>query len=482
MNRELYPEYPILIVDDVQDFLNSMNIKLKSNGINNVECCRNSLDVMQKLKEKRYSLILLDIGMPGKTGNELLPEILVAYPDMGIIMITAFSDVKLVLECMEKGAMDYLVKPVETIQLIKTIKNTLTFMATKIENSRLKQYLLSDAPENQGYFSHIVTRNKKMLDIFKFIEIIAKSEDPVVITGETGVGKELIAQAIHNASGRKKGLVAVNIAGLDDTLFSDTLFGHKKGAFNDAYQDRDGLIVKAEGSTLLLDEIGDLSLQSQVKLLRLLQEKEYQRLGDDQVKKSNARIVVATNQDLNKFMEEGKFRKDLYSRLEHHIIHIPPLRERKEDIPELVNHFIAKAAVKQGKETIHVPAVLLTLLSQYDFPLNIRELESMISASVTRSQNGIISMEPFYEKIGKLNEHTNNNSISEAQTESTSVREGIVFGKIFPTYMQMKKLYLEEALRRTNNNQTNAAELADLPRTTFINKLKRIADPLGPED
>jgi DNA-binding NtrC family response regulator len=480
MGQELYPDGSILLVDDEEDFLNSIKVALNRNGITNIECCRDSLNVLPLLKTKKFSLILLDIIMPGIRGDKLLPAIIEEHPDITVIMLTASGEIDTVVECMKQGALDYILKPSDVSKVVKTVQNTLQLIAIKRENARLKEACFSEEPKESKYFNHIVTCDKMMLKIFKYIESVAKSPEPVLVTGETGVGKELIAMAIHKASERPGKFVAENVAGLDDTLFTDTLFGHKKGAFNDAYQDRDGLIEEARNGSLLLDEIGDLTPESQVKLLRLLQEKEFRPLGVDKPKKSYARMVVATNRDLNRMMEEGKFRKDLYHRLESHKIFIPPLRERKEDIPCLVEHFIEKASDILNKKIIHVPEVLYTFLYNYHFPGNVRELETMITDAVSRSQEGTLSMSPFYDKIGKSMEIFK--SPSEAQIEPVTVGEGISFGKNFPTYRDMKKLYLEEALKRACGNQTRAAELAGLFRTTFLNKLKRVTDPFSTED
>jgi DNA-binding NtrC family response regulator len=478
MGQELYPEFPIMLVDDEVDFLNSMKVALNRNGISNIECCQESLQVLPLLKKKKFSLILLDIRMPGISGDKLLPAIVEEYPDITVIMLTASGEIETVVECMKKGAFDYIVKPSDKSKVVKTVQNTLHLIALKKENARLKESYFSEEPKDLKPFEHIVTRDKTMLKIFKYIESIAQSPEPVLITGETGVGKELIARAIHNAGARPGKFVAENVAGLDDTLFSDTLFGHKKGAFNDAYQDRDGLIEEARNGTFLLDEIGDLSLESQVKLLRLIQEKEFRPLGVDRPKKCYARMAVATNRDLTRLMVEGKFRKDLYHRLEYHKIHIPSLRERKEDIPYLVDHFIEKASLNLKKEIIHIPVVLFTLLDNYDFPGNVRELEAMITDAVTGSQAGTLSMEPFYRKTGKIHGTKEEDITSEPLIEPGGVKEGdVTFGEVLPTYKQMKKLYLEEALKRANDNQTLAAKMAGLHRTTFLNKLKRINEP-----
>jgi PAS domain S-box-containing protein len=241
------------------------------------------------------------------------------------------------------------------------------------EITSLKKHLLTGELENKAAFSPIITKSKKMRAIFQYIESVAKSVNPVFMTGETGVGKELLARSVHQASGLKGEYVAVNIAGLDDNVFSDTLFGHRKGAYTGADKDREGLIVRAKGGTLLLDEIGDLSETSQVKLLRLLEDKTYYPLGADMPDKSNARIIACSNQDIERLIEEGGFRKDLYYRLCTHHIHIPPLHDRLEDIPLLLDHFLEEASASLNKNKPSIPSELVILLSNYNFPGNVRE-------------------------------------------------------------------------------------------------------------
>lgn len=468
MSKIPYPELPILIIDDDEHFLDSMTAILRLNGISNVECCQDSLEVMSILKNKKFSLILLDIRMLDIRDNELLPKIVEGYPEIPVIMISALNDVETASDCMKNGAFDYLVKPVETSQLIKTIQHALDFMHSKKEFVSLRESFFTEGPKHPHYFKDIITLNKKMLDIFKYIEVIAPSSISILITGETGTGKELIARAIHAVSQRKGDFIAGNIAGFDDQLFADILFGHVKGAFTGAVFARKGLIESAANGTLFLDEIGDLSLQSQIKLLRFIQEKEFYRLGSDKPTLINARLVVSTNRDLNTMTKEGKFRKDLFYRLETHHIHLPPLRERKEDIPLLVDYFTKETSKKLNIEMPHIPAELHKLLVSYYFPGNIRELQSMVYDAVSRYQSESLSLEVFLEKI---KEQGGQNIITKAETGS---EEGnVIFGSLLPTFGKMKKIYLEEVMKRANNNKTIAAKLAGLPRTTFNNYLKR---------
>jgi len=266
------PEYPVLLVDDEEQFLLSAGFTLNSFGITNVVECADSRQVMSLLSDQQFSVIVLDINMPHIGGQELLQTISREYPNNSVIMLTAVNEVQSAVECMKEGALDYLVKPVNDDTLLTSIKRAIEFWRIRNENSLLKKYLLSDELEHPDIFNEIITKNSSMRSRFQYLEAISPTPLPVLITGETGTGKELFAIAIHKLSERRGEFVPVNVAGVDDTLFSDTLFGHKKGSFTGAIKDRRGLIEQAAGGTLFLDEIGDLSVESQVKLLRLLQE------------------------------------------------------------------------------------------------------------------------------------------------------------------------------------------------------------------
>ena len=347
VNPTTFPALPVLLVDDEAQFLFSASLSLNSEGIDNVIQCQDSREVMSILSEEDFSVVVLDMLMPHLSGWDLLPTIVRDFPDIPVIIITAVNEVKTAVDCMKEGTFDYLVKPVDKVRLVTTVQRAIEVRELRDENTRLKDYLLSDKLEQPDVFSEIITQNPVMRSIFQYIEAIAANPLPVLITGETGVGKELVAKALHRLSGRTGDLVTVNVAGLDDHLFADTLFGHKKGAFTGADTARDGLVEQASGGTLFLDEIGDLSVESQVKLLRLLQEGKYYPLGEDVPKLTDARIIVATNRDIDSLMKAETFRRDLYYRLQTHHIHVPPLRDRRDDLPLLVEHFLDKA----GKPT-----------------------------------------------------------------------------------------------------------------------------------
>lgn len=472
MSTLVFPELPVLLVDDEEQFLLSAGFTLNSLGVTNVVECSDSREVMSLLSEQRFSVIVLDINMPHIGGQELLQMISREYPDNPVIMLTAVNEVEIAVDCMKEGALDYLVKPIDDNTLLMSIKRAIEFWRVRNENTLLKKYLLSDELEHPEAFDEIITKNPAMRSIFQYMEAISPTPFPVLITGETGTGKELIAHAIHKLSGRKGGFVPVNVAGVDDTLFSDTLFGHKRGSFTGAIKDRMGLIEQAASGTLFLDEIGDLSFESQVKLLRLLQEGKYYPIGADVPKSSDARIVIATNIDLNSKQKSGQFRKDLYYRLQAHQVNIPPLYKRKEDIEPLVVHFLDKAAKNLGKVKPTAPRELFTLLRNYSFPGNVRELEGLISDAVSRHKSGILSTESFREKLhtDNLKQQKDADRFSDSEPAESSQ---MLFPETLPTLKESEQMLIDEALNRAENNQRIAAEILGMTRRALNNRLQR---------
>ena len=464
MNASLYPSLPILMVDDEVQALDSFETVLLFASINNIIRCEDSRDVMSLLSRQEIEVMLLDLSMPHISGEELLSLVTKDFPDVPVIIITGSNDVETAVACMKSGAFDYMVKPVEKSRLISGVRRAIEIRELQRENRLLKAHVLSDQLQHSEAFSEIVTNNGTMRSIFQYIEAISISPQPVLITGETGVGKELVAKAIHTLSNRKGNFVPVNVAGLDDNVFADTLFGHKKGAFTGADQSRSGLIEQAAGGTLFLDEIGDLSTTSQVKLLRLLQDGEFFPLGSDIAKHTDARVVVATNQNLQTLQESGKFRKDLYYRLRAHHIHIPPLRERDEDLPILVNHFLEKASKALGKQKLMPPEELFSVLATYPLPGNIRELESMIFDAVTSCKTERLSLESFRSYIGQSEPAT--------KIEGQSVAASTLKEKMDTISQMTEKQMIIEALNKTNQNRTKAAELLGISRRTLQNKIK----------
>jgi transcriptional regulator with GAF, ATPase, and Fis domain len=341
--------------------------------------------------------------------------------------------------------------------------------ALRKEVNALRYSLLTGRIRDKTAFSSIITQSRKMFTIFQYVEAIAQSHEPVLITGETGVGKELIAMAIHNLSNLKGDFIAVNIAGLDDSVISDTLFGHKKGAYTGADFERQGMIIKASEGTLFLDEIGDMSHNTQTKLLRLLQNGEFYPLGSDDRLKSNARIIVATNKDIEKLIFEGKFRIDLYYRLKTHHLHVPPLRERRGDIPMLFNHFLEETCQSLKKRKPSIPSELFTLLSTYHFPGNVRELQAMVTDAVTRHSSRMLSMESFMDAI---KDQTIAIPVNESLYEKNEGYLLETFGH-FPTFKEMEQYLVSKALKMSEGNQGIAASMLGITRQALNRRLRR---------
>ncbi len=465
------PQNPILLVDDEPQILLTNKAVLLQSGYNNTETCNDSRNVISILKEGNYSLVLLDLRMPYLTGEELLPQILEEHPDLPVIVITGANDIETAVNCMKAGAFDFMVKPVDRTRLATSISLAIKYHQLQQENTRLSHRLFSKDLECPEYFEDIVTRNGDMLNIFRYMETVASSPFPLLITGETGVGKELIARAFHQLTKVASPMVTVNVASLDHQLFSDSIFGHVKGAFSGATQNRPGLVEKASNSSLFLDEIGDLDPHSQVKLLRLIQEGEYMPLGSDNLRHTNARIILATNRNLDELQRDGQFRKDLYYRLKTHHVHLPPLRKRKDDIPLLLDHFIERTAQRLGKAAPTPVKELIPLLNTYSFPGNIREFESMVVEAVTSHQSHKLTMDCFKAAMQQQDDPYESNG-----TNGNSSEEAIYWPVNFPTLNQAVHDQIKEALKRAQGNQTLAARLLGITPSALSQRLKKIRE------
>jgi len=455
----------VLIVDDEIQILTSCDTILRMEHYENIVTCEDSRQVMDLLENYPIGVVLLDLQMPQIPGEKLLEEIARNRPEIPVIVVTGNNTIDSAVQCMKWGAFDYLVKPFDRERLVATVRNAFTLLKLSHENAILKKQLLQRELENPSAFSGIITVNSELLSIFHYLEAITNSSQSVLITGETGVGKELLAHAVHLVSGRKGEFVPVNVAGLDENVFSDTLFGHARGAFTGADHRRTGMVEKAENGTLFLDEIGDLGLNSQVKLLRLLQEREFLPLGVDQPRKTNTRIVLATNCELKARQESGTFRKDLYYRLIAHHVHIPPLRERRDDLPLLVDHFLEQSAHEMGVKKPSWPPDLISLLNTYDFPGNVRELFAMIYRAMSMSRDGRLPLHPFQDHMGGHGIPGRSNDRDSPSPLSSG--KSVVFGEQLPAMNEMKGLLIEEALRRSKGIKTVAAEMIGMSRQSL---------------
>ena len=459
---------PVLLVDDDPQFLLSAETTLRAAGVEPVLTVEDSREVLPFLARQDVSVLVLDLTMPHLSGEELLKKVREEFHHLPVIVMTGLNEVETAVSCMREGAFNYLVKPVESSRFVASVSRAREMRELQEEVSSLKMRLLSDRLERPEAFSEILSISRKMFGIFHYLEAIARSSQPVLITGETGVGKELIARAVHVMSAPRGAFVAVNVAGLDDTMFSDTLFGHTKGAFTGAEQARDGLVAHASGGTLFLDEIGDLKDSSQVKLLRLLEEREYYPLGSDVSRRTDARVICATHQHPTELISTKALRKDLYYRLTGHHVHVPPLRERPEDLPLLVEHSLEEAARSLGKKKPTPPPELFTLLAAYGFPGNVRELKMLIHDAVARHRSGVLSLDSFRNAIGPAGH--SDSGVSPAADGSTAA---LSIPGHFPTLKEAEELLVSEALKRSRDNQGVAATLLGITRQALNKRLKR---------
>jgi len=461
---------PVVLVDDEQDLLAATSWLLGSHGIAPVTCLHDGRELMPMLEQRQIGMVLLDLFMPGIGGLELLPQVVEAFPEVPVVVMTAAQDVETAVTCMREGAFDYLVKPVEESRLVSAVRRALEVRSLREQLGTLRDSLLSRRLKHPEAFEEIVTANRGMEAVFQYLEAIADSREPVLITGETGTGKELIARAIHRLSGLPGELVCINVAGLDDNLFADTLFGHVRGAFTGADRERQGAIAQAAGGTLFLDEIGDLSKASQVKLLRLLQEQKYYPLGSDLQRLSEARVIAATNQALHRRMAKGKFRQDLFFRLSSHPIEVPPLRRRRDDIPLLLQHFIDEAAASLGRHPPSAPEELITLLGVHEFPGNVRELRAMIYNAVALHRSGpVLSLDSFRSLIGQGRSRQDDDDIGLTDTDEGPL---LSINSRFPTLKEADDFLVDEAMRRAKDNQGIAAMLLGITRQSLNRRLK----------
>jgi DNA-binding NtrC family response regulator len=459
----------ILLVDDEEEILSSSETVLTFAGVGRVKTVNDSRKVLSLLGTDEIDIVVLDLMMPYLSGRELLSVINHEFPQVQVIVMTAADDVMTAVDCMKEGAFDYLVKPVENSRLLSSVKNAIELFRLKNQVTLLREHLLSNRVKNPAAFATIITVSQKMSSIFQYCEVIAVSTQPVTVTGETGVGKELMARAIHEVSGVSGKFVPVNVAGLDDNMFADALFGHKKGAFTGADQARNGLIAQAGGGTLFLDEIGDLTHLSQVKLLRLLQDQEYYPVGSDIPQISDARIILATNHDLREMSESGKFRKDLYYRLCTHQVLIPPLRDRLEDIPFLFEHFLQEASDALKKEKPAYRDKVISLLSTYLFPGNVREFKAIVFDAVARNSSGNLSTDYFKKVIGA--------SVVPSSSDSLLAQSFVEFMQSsmtrLPKVYEVEDYLIKEALRQAKGNQGIAASILGFSRQTLNKRLQK---------
>jgi two-component system, NtrC family, response regulator HydG len=430
-------------VDDELSVRDSLGKWFREEGYD-VSTAENASDALTLLAERKWDLALLDIKMRGTDGIELQRRIHEIDPELTVIMMTGYASVETAVAALKNGAYDYVTKPLDPDEIAHLVKNALSHREAKQENIRLKETVaeVTRPPE-------LVGQGAAMSRIFDAIETVAPTDATVLITGESGTGKELVARAIHSASARRfHPLVVIHCGALTETLLESELFGHEKGAFTGAQYRKKGKFEIAEGGTVFLDEIGDISLKTQTDLLRVLQEREITRVGGNQVIKVDFRIVAATNRNLEQSVEEGKFRPDLFYRLNVFRIELPPLRERKEDIPLLVDHFVRKFSLAMNKKITRVSPPAMSLLQQYPWPGNVRELENAVERAMVVAQEPEIREQDF--------------------TLKTKITNGDV-----KTLEDIERAHILRVLEECSWNQTRAAEVLDIDRVTLHHKLKR---------
>lgn len=444
----------ILIVDDEIDALDLMEELFQKNGYDTYTAS-NGVEALNILRETEIDIMISDIFMPEMDGMTLLDTVGKKYQDISVLMITAHGTIETAVEAMKKGAKDYILKPLHLDEIVGKVE-TIAQLKTLIKENRY----LKDKLSKKFNFENIIGNNRKMQELFELIRDIAKTNSTVLIRGESGTGKELIANAIHFNSDRiEKPFVKVNCAVLAENLLESELFGHVKGAFTGAIKDKIGRFELAHGGTIFLDEIGDISPNMQLKLLRVLQEGEFERVGGNETKKVDVRILAATNRNLEEAMKSGNFRQDLYYRLNVIPLDVPPLKERKDDIPLLVAYFLEKFSADFKKKIEGVDDDAMQYLQTYDWPGNIRELENLMERAIVLNKSGFLTIRDF--PI----------SVSSAETEEEINIQ--VSNDLTEVVDNFEKKIILKALRENNFNKLRTAEKLGIHRSTFMSKLKK---------
>ncbi len=450
----------ILVVDDEAELRQAIVEILTHDGFD-VDSAGSAEEASEKISQTPYDVLVTDLMLPGKNGVELLEETLAKYPETVGIVITGHASINTAVEAIQKGAYDYLTKPFKLIELPPRVRKGLNQRNLRFENQYLRTQL-----EDRYSFDNIVGSGRSMKQIFELVGTVAALNTTVLIQGETGTGKELIAKAIHfNSPRRNHKLVSINCGAIPEHLLETELFGHVKGAFTGAIQNRVGRFEQADGGTLFLDEIGNMPQTLQVKLLRVLQEREFERVGGNSTVKIDVRIVTATSANLVEMVREGTFREDLYYRLNVIPVNLPPLRDRREDIPILLQRFVRQFTETHGLEAKTVAPEVVKALMNYNWPGNIRQLENIIERMValTSGRTTIVGEDLPPEILNRSDAHLP--PVIEIPDEGINF-QSVVSG--------MERELILQSLRKSGGNKKLAAQLLNLKRTTLIEKIKRI--------
>jgi two-component system response regulator PilR (NtrC family) len=454
----------ILIVDDEISMRELLEVMLAKEGYK-VSCAENGRRAIAMIEKTRFDLLLCDIRLGDITGLDVLRASKKRDQNTVVIMISAYASTETAVEAMNEGAYDYVPKPFNNDELKETIAKALSLRTIEHEKEAL-----DDELKQTLHFGMIVGNSPAMLNVYKMIDQVAETRTNILITGESGTGKELIARAIHNESDRRDNpFVVINCSGIPETLMESELFGHKKGAFTGATQDKKGLFETADKGTVFLDEIGEISTHIQVKMLRAVQERVFKAVGDNEDISVDIRFISATNKELEKEVIAGRFREDLFYRLNVIEIRLPPLRERKSDLRILAQHFLDKYSREMGKEISKISSYAIDLLNKYDFPGNIRELENLMERSVALSSTNIILPDNLAISLYKKRWIE---GIKDRRFDLDEVKNGVSLDAILD---EIERAYLEKALDFSNGKKQKAAELLGISFRAFrhrINKLK----------
>lgn len=447
----------ILIIDDDPNVLKSLEKVLRLDGYH-TESVSNPLLVEERLTKQTYNCVLLDVKMPGMNGLEILAKILSEPPYTPVIMISGQSNFETVVQAIKKGAFDFIEKPIDPDRLLVTIKNAIDKQNLQAEN----EYLSHELQEN----FRMIGKSRAMHNILDDIKSVASTEAKVLIYGETGTGKELIAWALHHNSNRKgKPYIKLNCASIPSELLESELFGHTKGAYTGAYTDHKGKFQMADGGTLFLDEIGDMDLNLQAKMLRALQEGEIEVIGERESRKVDVRIVSATNKNLEFLVQEGKFREDLYHRLNVVRISVPPLRERQEDILPLAYHFLKQNNEKYNRQVLTIHQQAESYLLNYSWPGNVRELQNVMEKLVIFAKSNKVTLNDIPKAFDTTKNFKTPFSVSEDDNHILELKEAVD---------KFKKQYIIHVLQKMNWRKNETAQALGIDRTNLFRKIKTL--------
>ena len=446
----------ILVVDDEPDMLENLTTILKRAGFESVSCTRGA-EAMACLQRENPDLVVSDLKMPGMDGTELLERMRAEHGAIQVIMVTGFATIEAAVEAMKRGAADFLAKPFPPEELLLKVQRALEVTRVLDENRYLRAEVMG-----RGAAVTLVGESPATREVGRLIQRIAGTSSRILITGESGTGKEVVARLIHASSPRSgQCFYAVNCAALTETLLESELFGHERGAFTGAISAKKGMFELAGGGTLFLDEVGDTSPNFQAKLLRVVQDNEFRRVGGSRTLQTDVRIIASTNRDLQRAIAEGHFREDVFYRLAVVHIHMPPLRERREDIPSLARHFLDRFGRKMGKRLEGFAADALESLTHYAWPGNIRELENVVERAVIMARGSVIQPEDL--------------PVTFQDATPRNHRRG-------GTLEDLERELIERTLTESNWNKTEAARRMGIGRRTLYDKAARYGIPLGPED